>query len=376
MFLHLKDKLNIPVEIEVLPRPQWQTVATGMEQLQKPGYHFRADGFDLLYDSPILMGELETFPSFNVGGKEHRFITYKAGNFDRNAFMSDMKKMVETASGIIGDIPYPHYTFLAIGPGGGGIEHLNSASIAFEGSKLHERSTKIRLYNFLAHEYFHHYNVKRIRPIELGPFDYENGSRTKMLWLSEGVTVYYEYLILRRAGFTSDEELLETLSQSISEYENKPGRQFQTPAEASFSTWEDGPFGRTGDKINKTISPYDKGPMLGLMLDFIIRHETKNQRSMDDLMRRLYFHYYKKLDRGFTESEFRTEAENMAGRKLDDFFDQIYTLKPADYSRFLGYAGLQLEKKDGPKGTIFEIKKQKSFTELQQEILKSWLSGK
>ncbi|MES1219993.1 MAG: M61 family peptidase, partial [Bacteroidota bacterium] len=192
-------------------------------------------------------------------------------------------------------------------------------------------------------EYFHHYNVKRIRPVELGPFDYDNGSVTKMLWLSEGVTVYYEYLILKRAGFTSADEVLSNFSKSIKDYESKPGRYFQTSAEASYTTWEDGPFGRTGDELNKTISPYDKGPALGLMLDFKIRHETKNKKSLDDLMRLLYQKYYKQKGRGFTEDEFRKESETMAGTSLSDFFDYIYTLKQVDYPTYLSYAGLDID---------------------------------
>jgi predicted metalloprotease with PDZ domain len=136
---------------------------------------------------------------------------------------------------------------------------------------------------------------------------------------------------------------LKTFSNSISAYENKPGRQFQTPAEASFTTWEDGPFGRTGDDANKTISPYDKGPALGIILDFKIRHATKNKKSLDDLMRLLYNKYYKEKKRGFTEAEFQKEAESVAGTSLADFFDYIYTLKTVDYPTYFNYAGLAID---------------------------------
>jgi predicted metalloprotease with PDZ domain len=145
------------------------------------------------------------------------------GEFDRVQFVSDLKKVVETASSIIGDIPYKHYTFIAIGPGQGGIEHLNSTTISFNGSGMNTREGSIRMLRFLSHEYFHHYNVKRIRPVELGPFDYNNGSRTKMLWFSEGVTVYYEWITLRRAGIISEEEFLNTVSSAIRTFGQKPG---------------------------------------------------------------------------------------------------------------------------------------------------------
>ena len=343
VFVYPNGFLKHPVIVTMQPYSNWNRVATGLDSVKGRQYAFIAPDFDILYDSPILAGNLESFPSFTVKGIPHYFVAYKPGDFDKSGFMNDLQKIVTAASAIIGDIPYTHYTFLGIGPGGGGIEHLNSTSVAFTGDGLNTKEGTIRMYNFLAHEYFHHYNVKRIRPIELGPFDYDSGSRTKMLWLSEGVTVYYEYLVVKRAGFTSTDDFLKTFSQSIKEYESKPGRNFQTPAEASYDTWSDGPFGRTGDDVNKTISPYDKGPALGMLLDFKLRHETKNKKSLDDLMRLLYNKYYKQKSRGFTEAEFQNECEKMAGTSLQDFFDYIYTLKTVDYPRYLNYAGLSID---------------------------------
>ncbi|HLO79483.1 MAG TPA: hypothetical protein VK166_00910 [Chitinophagaceae bacterium] len=343
MFLHPDGQLKNPVTVTVEARPEWTMVATGMDPVKGKTNTFKAPDYDILYDSPILMGKLESFTPFTVNGIPHYFYAFKPGNFDREKFMNDLQKIVTASSNIIGDIPYKHYSFLAIGPGGGGIEHLNSASIAFNGEPLNARDGMIRIYNFLAHEYFHHYNVKRIRPVELGPFDYDHGSRTKMLWLSEGVTVYYEYLILKRAGITTRDELLKEFQNSIRSFESKPGRLFQTVADASYSTWEEGPFGRVSEEVNKTISPYDKGPLIGMLLDLKIRHETKNKRSLDDLMRLLYNKYYKEKGRGFTEDEFKKEAENISTTSLSDIFDYVYTLKPLDYPKYLQYAGLAID---------------------------------
>lgn len=343
LFIYPAGYIKHPVTVTIEPYSQWTTVATGLEPVKNKKNTFYSPDYDVLYDAPFLMGNLEAFPSFTVKNIPHYFFAYKPDSFDRNIFMNDLKKIITTASGIIGDIPYRQYTFLGTGPGGGGIEHLNSAAVAFAGKELNDPKGKIRTYNFLTHEYFHHYNVKRIRPVELGPFDYDKGSKTKMLWLSEGITVYYEYIIVKRAGFTTDVDVLSTFQSSIKEYESKPGRNFQTPAEASYTTWEDGPFGRTGDEVNKTISPYDKGPLLGMLLDFKIRHETKNKRSLDDVMRLLYNKYYKTKRRGFTEAEFQSECEKLLGVSLSDFFDYIYTLKTVDYPTYLGYAGLAID---------------------------------
>jgi predicted metalloprotease with PDZ domain len=191
---------------------------------------------------------------FKVKGITHRFIGFKLGDFDRQQFILDLKKVVEAAVNIIGHIPYKSYTFIAMGPGQGGIEHLNNTTFGFNGTNLNKRENYIRTLHFLAHEYFHHFNVKRIRPIELGPFDYDKGSRTKMLWVSEGLSVYYEYLIVKRAGISTDAELFNAFRGNMIAFENKPGRLYQTLEQASYETWSDGPFGRIGDEINKTIS--------------------------------------------------------------------------------------------------------------------------
>ena len=345
VFLYLDNELRKPVTIQMKPYSRWKNlVATGLDSIPGKNNTFFAANFDVLYDSPFLMGNLETLPSFTVKKLPHYFIGYKLGEFDRHLFMNDLKKIVETGSAIIGDIPYSHYTFLAIGPGGGGIEHLNSTSLSFSnGEGFNTREGKRRLYNFIAHEYFHHYNVKRIRPIELGPFDYSKENHTHMLWVSEGFTVYYEYLIVRRAGLSNDSDVLESFRVNISNYENKPGHLFQSATQASYETWSDGPFGRTGDEVNKTISYYDKGPVLGLLLDFKIRHETKNKQSLDDVMRLLYKKYYKILNRGFTETEFQTECEKIAGTSLAEVFEYASTVKEIDYPRYFAYGGLTID---------------------------------
>ncbi len=343
VFMYPVNRLKSSLEVTILPNAKWNTIATGLDKIAGKPNTFFAPDYDTLYDSPFLIGNLEELPTFTVQGIPHRFIGYKLGNFDREKFVNDLQKIVTIAAAIIGHIPYKHYTFIAIGPGQGGIEHTNSTTISFDGSALNSPEGRIRLLNFLAHEYFHHYNVKRIRPIELGPFDYENGNRTNMLWVSEGLTVYYEYLILKRAGITTDEQLLNSFRSNIVAFENKPGRLYQTLEQASYETWSDGPFGRTSDEFNKTISYYDKGPVVGLLLDFKIRNSTNNQKSLDDVMRQLYQKYYLQKKRGFTESEFRDVCEKTAGISLTDFFEYISTTKEIDYKPYFAYVGLEID---------------------------------
>lgn len=342
VFMHVRGYLKQPVTLSIQNFPQWSTIATGLEPVKgKPGFYTATD-FDTFYDSPILLGNLEELPSFNINSIPHRFIGYKVGDFDKQAFINDLHKIVQAGVDVIGDIPYNHYTFLAAGPIPGGIEHLNSTGFGFSSNDFHKRGSLVRMYTFLSHEYFHHYNAKRIRPIELGPFDYDKGSKTTMLWIAEGFTNYYDELLVKRAGVTSREEYLKSIENRISDFENKPGRLFQTASQASYETWTDGPFGRTGDDAYKTISVYEKGSLLGLVLDLTIRQNTQNKKSLDDVMRYVYTEYYKKQNRGFTEQEFKTAAEKVTGLKLAEFFDYVNTVKEIPYGTYLSYAGLAL----------------------------------
>lgn len=343
LFFYVPGQLRRPATITIAPYAKW-SVATGLDPVSPTKPHtYLASDFDVLYDSPILMGNLESLPPFTINGVPHDFLAYKLGRFDRQQFMTDLKAVVEAGTQIIGDIPYKHYTFLGMGPGMGGIEHLNSTAVPFT-TYGESRESRKRTLSFLAHEYFHNYNVKRIRPVALGPFDYDKPNLTNMLWVSEGFTVYYEYLMLARSGRMTQEELLKSLGGNIASYENSTGHLFQSATESSWDSWNQGPFGgKPQNGIMRTISYYDKGPVLGMLLDFKIRHETGNRKSLDDVMRELYRKYYKELGRGWTDLEFRQTCENIAGVRLDENFDYASTTKAIDYNKYLAYAGLKMD---------------------------------
>lgn len=374
-FLYVQDQLSRPVELAIKPARGWTDVATGLDPTSDK-YVFTAPDADILYDCPLLLGKLESLPSFIVQGIPHRFIGYQLGDFNRKEFMADLEKIVKAATDIMGDIPYREYSFIGIGPGMGGIEHLNNTTISFDGKGLSTTAGKLRMYNFLAHEYFHHYNAKRIRPVELGPFNYEQGSRTNLLWISEGLTVYYEYLVLKKAGLTDEQTLLSSLSNNINAFENGPGKANQSLAQASYETWSDGPFGRQGKDASRSISYYDKGPVIGLLLDLKIRQLTRNTRSLNDVMRALYRQYYQTLRRGFTDAEFQQICEKIAGESLTGFFEYVYTAKPIDYAPILLAAGLQLEITEGQQGKkIYQLIKASNPTPDQRAIYAGYMKG-
>lgn len=341
VFMHVAGRIQHPVTVTVRPYQNWTRVSTGLDPVEGRPNTFFAPDFDILYDCPILIGNQEIL-KFEVQGIPHVFAGINLGTIDRAKFTADLKRMVESAVTLIGEIPYRHYTFLAIGPGGGGLEHLNSTALTFNASGLTSPAGYKRWLSFVSHEYFHHYNVKRIRPIALGPFDYDRENYTNLLWVSEGISVYYEDVILNRAGLLSRDEVLERFQSSIARFENGSGHLFQSATESSFDTWMKF-FSRGGNTANTTISYYDKGAALGMLLDFKIRNETKNQKSLDDVMRTLYRKFYKEKKRGFTDQEFREVCESEAGGSLSEIFEYASTVKGIDYPRYFAYAGLDID---------------------------------
>ena len=346
LFMHVAGRLQSPVTVSVLPHPDWKYVSTGLDPIAGRPNMFTAPDFDTLYDCPILIGNQEVL-TFEAAGRPHTVAAYDLGTADRTKFTGDLKKIVEAAAALMGELPYRHYTFLIIGPGGGGLEHLNSTAVTLNPASLTNPQSAKGWLSFIAHEYFHLFNVKAIRPIALGPFDYERENYTNMLWVSEGITVYYEFILLNRAGLMTRDEVLERLGSTIANYENAPGRRHQPATASSFDTWTNF-FSRGEHTANTTISYYDIGAGLGLLLDLKIREASKGRSSLDDVMRTLYRTYYQEKKRGFTDGEFREACERAAGGPLGEIFD-VYaaTVKEWDYARYLGFAGLTIDTEPG-----------------------------
>ncbi len=342
IFMYIEDKLNLPATVTINPYKDFSTVSTGLDPVEGRINTYHAPDFDILYDCPLLIGNQEIL-TFEVDGIKHTIAIENPGPFDREKVVDDHRKMVISAVSIIGEIPYNHYTFLIMNRGMGGLEHLNSMAVYTNTSTFGQSLGYDRWLSFVAHEFFHLYNVKRIRPIELGPFDYDKENYTKMLWVSEGFTVYYEYLVLNRAELMDRNNVLRELGAVIRNYENIPGHLFQSVEESSFDTWIQF-FNRSENTSNTTISYYDKGCALGMLLDLKIRHESDNSKSLDDVMRTLYNVYYKEKERGFTDEEFRDVCEEIAGCSLSEIFDvYVSTTEKVDYNKYLNYAGLEID---------------------------------
>ena len=277
-----KDQLAAPSTVRIVPYGNWK-IATGLPKAGAQANVFRAENFDILYDSPFEIGDFKEI-SFDVQGKPHRFVIDGEGNYDINKIAADTAKIVEQGYAIFGELPYNDYLFILNLRGGGGLEHLNSTALQF--NRLGFTTRYKDFLSLVAHEYFHLWNVKRIRPDVLGPFDYENENYTKLLWVAEGGTAYYEGLLVERAGLISDKDFLKGKADAIKALQNRPGR-FETSLEdASFNAWIK--YYRPDENaVNNQISYYDKGEIVNFLLDIKIRTESNGAKSLDDVLRYL-----------------------------------------------------------------------------------------
>lgn len=357
VFMFPEKFLERPISLTI-ENSRWKKIATGLD---KKGKNYIAKDFNQLFDSPILVGNLEELPSFEVKGKKHFFTGIELGDFDRKKLMDDLQKMIIEITNIFNDIPYEHYTFISIGKGNGGIEQTNSTALTFNGNSLNVEKSRQKILNFLTHEYFHHFNIKRIRPIEIGPFNYSDKNQTKTLWVGEGLSVYYEAIVLNRAGIKSKEVMLEEWSQMINSFENNPAKAKQNLADSSYYTWEDGPFGRKGE----TISFYEKGPLVGMLLDLQIRISSENKYSLDNVMKDLYS-IYKNENRGYLEEELNAIIKKYAGDATEEILSYVYSLKPIDYQKYFNNAGLDIQDQNGK----HQISVKKNLLKNQQKVIK------
>jgi predicted metalloprotease with PDZ domain len=334
-----KDKLTLPSVVKVNPYGNWK-VATGLPIVEGQTNTFRAENFDVLYDSPFEVSNYKEI-KFTVQGKPHRYVFTGEGNYDLEKTAKDTEKIINEASKIFGDLPYNDYLFIVNLRGGGGLEHLNSTALQWQKFGFKPESRYKGFLNLVAHEYFHLWNVKRIRPDVLGPFDYENENYTKLLWVAEGATSYYEGVLLRRAGLITDEEFLENKASMIQQLQERPGR-FETSLEdASFDAWIKY-YRQDENSINNQISYYDKGDIVNFLLDVEIRGASGGAKSLDDVMRYLYNEFAKK-GKNYTPEDYQKASEMMAGRSLEEFFDKyVRGTEEIDYNLILKGIGLQL----------------------------------
>jgi predicted metalloprotease with PDZ domain len=338
VFMFVRGREHEPAEVEVDAPEGWR-ISTALPALEER--RFLAAHWDELVDSPLEIGTHQVV-RWTVHGVVHEYAVWGRGNGDLRRLAGDTTRIVLAEREIFGALPYPAFLFILhlTNGAGGGLEHRNSTSLladrwAFRGPAYE---------NFLglaAHELFHAWNGKRIRPAALGPFDYTRENYTRDLWVVEGITTYYTDLLLRRAGLIPRQRYLDKVAEMISRWRTLPGRAVQPLADSSFDTWIK--FYRPDSNTpNATVSYYQKGALVALLLDLRIRAATGNARSMDDLMR-LLWERYGVPDTGFVEGAVEAAAAEVAGTDLSDFFDHaLRSTGELEFEPALAAAGLEL----------------------------------
>ena len=334
-----------PHDIRVALPEGWSDVAVALppvpDATEEETHAYRAADFDTLVDSPLVAGNL-SFYRFEVEGVPHALVNVLEDEmWDGPKSAKDVETITKLQTQFWGSIPYDQYLYLnVIGETRGGLEHKASTLMLTSRWKTRDEDAYKGWLGLVSHEFFHTWNVKRLRPEALGPFDYENEVYTADLWVAEGFTSYYDDLLLLRAGLIDEDDWLERMGGNIRRVQTTPGRQVRTLAENSRDAWFK-LYNRDENTQNTSLSYYTKGAVVAWLLDARIREATAGQKSLDDVMRLAYDRYSD--EQGFTTQQFRDVCSEVARTDLTDFFaSTVDSTDELDYSQALAWFGFEM----------------------------------
>ncbi len=343
LFFFIPGYESTPMLLEIIPpQSDWQ-VATALEKVAGKTNTFLVPDFDTLVDSPVEVGMHQVY-EFQAQGKPHQLAIWGTGNLDAPKLLKDIEKVIEVEANLFDGLPYDNYLFLLhlSNNGFGGLEHKNSCTLNYSRFGFRDTDKYNRFIQLVAHEFFHLWNVKRIRPKALEVFDYEQENYTPSLWFSEGTTSYYDLLIPLRAGIYNTKTFLSNLSKEITRFLLTPGRNVQPLGESSFDAWIK-LYRRDANSDNSQISYYLKGELVSLLLDLLIRDRFQNQRSLDDVMR-LMWEKFGKSEIGFTPEQLKEVIESVAEVDLTEFFHTyLEETTEIPFNEYLNRFGLKLQ---------------------------------
>ncbi|WP_019508614.1 M61 family metallopeptidase [Pleurocapsa sp. PCC 7319] len=331
------------IKIKIIPPQSDWHVTTTFPPAEAEANTFIARDFDTLVDTPVEIGRQKVY-DFLVLDKPHALAIWGEGNANPQQIIADTTKIIEVEAELFGGLPYEQYLFLLhlSGSGYGGLEHKDCCTLNYPRFGFRDREKYNRFLQLVAHEFFHLWNVKRIRPQALENFDYEAENYTTSLWFCEGTTSYYDILIPLRAGIYNRKTYLENLSKDITKYLNTFGRKVQPLGESSYDAWIK-LYRRDANSDNNQISYYLKGQLVSLLLDLLIRAKHNNMRSLDDVMQ-LMWQRFGQDEIGFTETQLRAVFAEVAEENLDDFFSRyIETTDELPFNDYLDLFGLHLK---------------------------------
>jgi predicted metalloprotease with PDZ domain len=352
ILMYVPGHLAEECQLNLLGFPkEWKVASAtdhGLKQASEMGYaiRFKAASFDALCDGPIEASNFDEFTIHDLSPPVH--VVIHGDNYKRHDIESILRKICAYEIKLMDGAPYDQYTFIfhigkAAGGGGGGMEHSNSTAIYVPSVEY--------LPNVSAHEYFHLWNVKRIRPASLEPVDYTHEMYTRALWFAEGVTNTYGSYALVRSGVWNKQEFYGDLSSQITELESRPAEEWQSAEQSSLDTWLD--KYALYNQPQRSVSYYTKGQVLGVLLDILIRDRTDNQRSLDDVMRAMNQDFAKSGKFYRDSLDIRLTAEKITGSGLDDFFnDYVSGADPLPYKDYFAKAGLGLEQREVTRATL------------------------
>jgi predicted metalloprotease with PDZ domain len=345
-FLTLVGGAHRPHDVRVVLPPQWRTSVCALPPPPGSGSPggsggvYRAPDFDTLVDSPIYAGNAPVY-RFEVEGRPHLLVNEGEGTiWDGPRSAADAERIVREQAALWGGLPYDRYVFFnLITEAGGGLEHKNGCVLMTSRWKSRTREGYRGWLELASHEFFHVWNVKRLRPAELGPFDYESEVYTRGLWFAEGATSYYDGLLVHRAGLSSRDEHFEKLSKDVEALQTTPGRLVQPVEESSFDAWIKY-YRRDENSVNSGISYYTKGAVVAFLLDARIRQATDGRRSLDDVLRLVWRRY--SGEHGFQRDQLRAAIAEVAGTGLEPWLTRaLETTEELDYEPALNWYGLR-----------------------------------
>ncbi|MBE9143417.1 M61 family metallopeptidase [Planktothrix mougeotii] len=341
LFLYVPGYEKHPIQVTIETPKNW-IVTTILPTVSHQINTFYAADFDTLVDSPFEIGTHRLY-EFQVEGKSHQLAIWGEGNLNPERLLTDFQKIITAESELFGGLPYKRYLFLLhlYNQGFGGLEHKESCSLIYSRFGFRNTDKYNRFMQLVAHEFFHLWNVKRIRPKALEVFDYEQENYTSSLWFSEGTTSYYDMVIPYRAGIFDVKGFLNAIAKDITRLQTIPGRLVQPLSESSWDTWIK-LYRREPHSDNNQISYYLKGELVSFLLDLLIREKQGNQRSLDDVMRQMWSEFGQP-EIGFTPEQLEQVIESIAEISLSDFFQNyLYGLDELPYNQYLEPFGLQL----------------------------------
>jgi predicted metalloprotease with PDZ domain len=357
VFLRALGKEDRACELEIVPPPgrrhaAWR-VATSLGRAGARAFGFgayAADDYDELVDHPVEMGSF-AHVSFSAGSVPHEIVVTGRQRADLERLARDLKRVCDQHIRLFGGLPpMDRYVFLvtALGEGYGGLEHRASTALVCSRDDLPQPGTReatesYRTFLGLAsHEYFHTWNVKRIRPLAFTSYDLDRENYTALLWAFEGITSYYDDLALVRCGLLAADQYLETLGRAVTQLLRTPGRRRQTVAEASWDAWIKY-YRQDENAPNAIVSYYGKGSLVALCVDLLIRNRTGGRRSLDDVMRALW-RRYGRPGVGVPEDGVERLAEEVTGVRLRPFFDRaLRTTAELPLEQLLATVGVEME---------------------------------